>query len=104
MPEFQVKIQDDVKELLREAHQRIAEGEPAHKKESLVDNEVCFACPVATECSAEIKARHLKNDVCLWRTMSAAADGDYENAHDPHALYHSRENDAKALLDSTRSW
>ena len=37
----------------------------------VVEDEICLTCTV--ECNEHIKARFLKNDVCLWRNMPAVA-------------------------------
>jgi len=104
MPEFQVQIQADLKDLLREANQRIACGERARIVVKKQGNGVCFECPVARECSAEIKERYLKTDVCLWRSMSAIADEYLSSGQKPETIYRSKDNGQKELLDSTRSW
>jgi hypothetical protein len=80
MPQFQITIQGDVQELLLDAYRRIDEGEHCKKAVTTVENEVCFACPLADECTVEIKAKHLKPDVCLWRDMGAVLDDGYEIA------------------------
>ena len=59
---------------------------------------------MANECTPEIKARHLKNDVCLWRKMSAVADDDPLGLQDSRELYRSKENDAKSVLDASIDW
>jgi Domain of unknown function (DUF4388) len=100
MPHFQVAIQGDVQELLMDACRRIDEGEKSRKQVNL-ENEVCFACPVADECTAEIRAKHLKKDVCLWREMGAVLDEGYNRLRDSRLLYRSKDRDAKATLDAS---
>ena len=101
MPHFQVAIQGDVQELLMDACRRIDEGELARKQGTIVENEVCYACPVDDECTAEIKARHLKKDVCLWREMGAVLDEGYDRLRDARLMYRSKEEDTKATLDAS---
>jgi hypothetical protein len=104
MPHFQVAIQGDVQELLLDAQRRIDEGEHPRKIDDLVDNEVCFACPLDRECAPAIKAKHLRNDVCLWRKMSAVVDDNYDRLLDARQLYRSQDEDAKAVLDASLDW
>ena len=52
MPRFQVAIEGDVQGLLLDAYRRIDEGELARKTRNVVDNEVCYACPLDDECGA----------------------------------------------------
>ena len=101
MPNFQVTIQGDVQSLLLDAYRRIDEGEKARKAVAAVDNEVCYACPLTAECTAEIRRRHLKKDVCLWREMGAVLDESYDKLRDSRQLYRSRDEDAKATLDAS---
>ena len=104
MPHFEVAIQGDVHELLAQAQRRIDEGECARKRAIVVGEEICYACPLSEECSPEIKAKHLKNDVCLWRAMSAEVDDRRGRQPDSKQLYRSEENDAKAVLDASIDW
>ena len=53
MPRFQVAIEGDVQGLLLDAYRRIDEGERARKTRNVVDNEVCYACPLGEECGAD---------------------------------------------------
>jgi hypothetical protein len=99
MPEFTIRIQGNVQELLLEAYRRIDEGEKLRTKKTVVDNEVCFGCPVLGECSDEIKAKYLKPDVCLWRRMGAVIDDDYERVQDAQRLYKSRATTEKPTLE-----
>ena len=50
MPRFQVAIEGDVQGLLLDAYRRIDEGERARKTRNVVENEVCYACPLGEEC------------------------------------------------------
>jgi Domain of unknown function (DUF4388) len=104
MPHFEVAIQGDVHELLAQAQRRIEEGEQARKRDTSIEEGICYACPVAAECTPDIKARHLKSDVCLWRKMSAVADDDSLSRRDPRELYRSKENDEKSILDASIDW
>lgn len=101
MPYFQVAIEGDVQSLLLDAYRRIDEGEKARKTAPVVDNEICYACPVSEECSPEIRRRYLKKDVCLWRKMGAVLDEGYERLRDSRQLYRSREEDAGMSLDAS---
>jgi hypothetical protein len=101
MPHFQVAIEGNVQELLLDAYRRIDEGEHSKKAVMALENEVCFACPLADECTKEIKAKHLKQDVCLWRDMGAVLDDGYEKLRDARQLYRSRDHDAGAVLDAS---
>ena len=72
MPQFQIMIQGDVQQLLYAAHRRIDEGERARKTRWVVaDNAECVGCSLTARCTPEIKAKYLKEDICLWREMSA---------------------------------
>jgi hypothetical protein len=101
MPHFQVKIQGDVQELLLDAYRRVDEGELSRKTVNAVDNEVCYACPVADDCTADIQKKHLKKDVCLWREMGAVLDDGYDRLRDSRHMYRSKDQDAKAVLDAS---
>jgi len=101
MPRFQVTIQGDVQELLLDAYRRIDEGELSRKAVAVVDNEVCYACPLAEDCTDDIRDKHLKQDMCLWREMGAVLDEGYDKLRDSRQLYRSREEDARATLDAT---
>ena len=101
MPHFQVTIQGDVQELLLDAYRRIDEGEHSRKTVNVVENEVCYACPLDDECTPAIKAKHLKQDVCLWREMGAVLDDEYDKLRDARQLYRSKEDDAGAVLDAS---
>lgn len=104
MPHFEVGLQGDVQELLSRAQRRIEEGERARKRAIPKGEEICYACPLGDECSAEIKTKHLKNDVCLWRAMSAEVDGRRGSPCDSKQLYRSKEEDAKAILNASIDW
>ena len=67
---------------------------------TVVEDEVCFGCPVVEECTEDIKAKWLKPDVCLWRRMGAVMDDDYERVQDAQLLYKSRESNAKPQLET----
>jgi hypothetical protein len=103
MPAFHVHIEGNVQELLMDAYRRIDEGEQARKATPVIDNELCYACPAIRTCSAQVQARYLKNDMCLWRELAAMQDEDFEKVRDARLLYRSREGDERpdlnALLD-----
>ncbi len=101
MPHFQITIEGDVQSLLLDAYRRIDEGEQARKTAHVVDDEVCYACPLSDDCSAEIRAKYLKNDVCLWREMGAVLDEGYDRLRDSRRLYRCKEEDARSTLDAS---
>jgi hypothetical protein len=101
MPRFQIAIQGDVQELLLDAYRRIDEGELSRKAVIVVENEVCYACPLTEACTDDIRSKHLKKDVCLWREMGAVLDEGYDKLRDSRQLYRSREEDAGATLDAS---
>jgi hypothetical protein len=101
MPRFQVAIQGNVQEFLLDAYRRIDEGEHSRKAAAEVDNEVCYACPLAEECTPEIRAKHLKQDMCLWREMGAVLDEGYDKLRDSRTMLRSRDTDAKSSLDAS---
>jgi hypothetical protein len=98
MPHFQIEIQGDVQELLLEAQRRIEEGEQARKSGSEHENDVCYACPLESECTVAIKTKYLKADLCLWRRMSAVIDDEYEGLRDSRQLYRSKDEGVKTVL------
>jgi Domain of unknown function (DUF4388) len=100
MPAFHVRIQGNVQELLMDAYRRIDEGEQARKAMPLVANELCYACPAIRTCSAQVQARYLKNDVCLWRELAAMQDEEFEKVRDARLLYRSRDGDERPDLDA----
>ncbi len=100
MPQFTIRITGSVQELLLDAYRRIDEGETMKTRKTVVDNEVCFRCPVEAECSENIKLRYLKSDVCLWRRMGAVIDDDYERVQDSQRLYQSPEGNEKPTLET----
>jgi hypothetical protein len=104
MPHFEVRIQGDMQELLTQAQQRIEEGEPARKRAHATGDAICQTCSLSADCSADIKAKHLKNDVCLWRSMDAAVDDRRGTKPGSLQAYRSKEDDAKALLDASIDW
>jgi hypothetical protein len=59
----------DVENLLLEAYRRVDEGERPRREKIVVEEELCLSCTL--ECSPLIKARFLKPDICLWRSMPA---------------------------------
>jgi len=101
MPRFQVAIQGDVQGLLLDAYRRIDEGERARKAENVVENEVCYACPLDGECGPVIKTKYLKKDLCLWREMAAVLDENSDHLRDARQLYRSRETDTRQTLDAS---
>jgi hypothetical protein len=101
MPRFQVAIEGDVQGLLLDAYRRIDEGELARKSAHVVDNEVCYRCPLGSECGPTIRTKYLKTDVCLWREMGAVLDEGYDRLRDSRQLYRSRDEDAKVRLDAS---
>ena len=56
-----------VENLLLDAYRRVDEGERPRREKLLVEEELCTNCTI--ECTEAIKARYLKQDVCLWRNM-----------------------------------
>ena len=100
MPQFTIRIVGSVQELLLDAYRRIDEGEVMKTSKTVVDNEVCYGCPVAAECSPRIKEKYLKKDLCLWRRMGAIIDDDYERVQDSQLLYKSREGSEKPKLET----
>ena len=100
MPQFTIRIIGSVQELLLDAYRRIDEGEVMKTSKTVVDNEVCYGCPVESECSVEIKRKYLKPDVCLWRRMGAIIDDDYERVQDAQKLYKSSEANEKPTLET----
>jgi len=56
-----------VENLLLDAYRRVDEGERPPREKLFVEDELCASCTI--ECSDDIKARYLKQDVCLWRNM-----------------------------------
>jgi hypothetical protein len=75
MPAFRVKILGNVQGLLSNVQQRLDHGDRAFKASvKSAKSEVCLACPLENDCSDAIKAKYLKQDVCLWRKMTAVLD------------------------------
>ena len=56
-----------VESLLLDAYRRVDEGERPWRAKISHEQEFCITCTI--DCSPEIKARYLKPDVCLWRSM-----------------------------------
>lgn len=104
MPEFQAKIEGNVQQLLLDAQRRIDEGARARKEASVVDNEVCYGCPIGEGCTPEIRSRYLRPDLCLWRAMSAVNDGDQDGQRDSRELYRSKEDFTGPKLDVYLHW
>ena len=73
----------------------------ARKARNVVDNEVCYACPLGDECTAEIRQKYLKKDVCLWREMGAVLDEGYDRLRDSRHLYRSKDGDAGSTLNAS---
>ena len=101
MPHFQIAIQGDVQQLLLEAHRRIDEGEHSRKTGNAAENELCYACPLGEECTQAIKAKYLKEDLCLWRNMGAVVTDEYEMLRDARRLYRSKDENTKPELDAS---
>ncbi len=96
MPAFRVKIQGNVQGLLTYVQRRIDQGEQTGRPPvQSADSEVCRDCPLMNDCSDAIKAKYLKDDVCLWRKMTAVLD-DQSGQVDGSGLA-----EAKATLDSS---
>ena len=83
MPEFTIRIVGSVQALLLDAYRRIDEGEVMKTSKTVVDNEVCYGCPVAAECSPRIKEKLLEE-----RPLPVA----------PHGGHHRRRLRARAGL------
>jgi Domain of unknown function (DUF4388) len=98
MPYFRIPIRGDVQELLLEAQRRTEEGEQARKSGKGQENEVCYMCPLESECTAAIKTKYLKVDICLWRTLSSVAGDDYDRLRDSRQLYRSKDDETKTDL------
>ena len=64
---FRVVPTVTVENLLLDAYRRVDEGERPRREKLLVEEELCTNCTI--ECTEAIKARYLKQDVCLWRNM-----------------------------------
>ena len=104
MPVFQLAIQGNVRALLVHAQRRIDQGERAYKATVSEENQVCFACPLENDCSAAIRAKYLKHDVCLWRSMTAVIDDRSGGPSEPVTPYRSRVEDQKPTLDASLGW
>ncbi|GEM_PF-358566 len=73
MPRFGIRIQGCVEELLLAVQHWIDKGRQPRKRSlrsPLGSTGPCLDCLVSN-CTAEIRAKYLKGDVCLWRRMSA---------------------------------
>jgi hypothetical protein len=74
MPRFQISIGGDVQELLLRTQIRIDHGDRPRKQVAVKqEDSLCHGCTV-TDCTAAIKLKYLKKDLCLWRKMSAAPE------------------------------
>lgn len=104
MPDFKIQIRAELKDLLVEAHQRIAEGKHTCKPESESQSELCTLCPVSSECSTEIKARYLRKDVCLWRSMSGLNEKESRIPVYEAPEYRPVAKSAHASLDASLHW
>ena len=100
MPVFQLAIQGNVQALLVHAQRRIDQGERPSKTADAAEHEICFACPLENDCSAAIKAKYLKHDVCLWRKMTAVADEGPSGLRDVAPLHRSKAEGHKPVLDA----
>jgi Domain of unknown function (DUF4388) len=58
-----------VETLLLDAYRRADEGERPWREKISHEQELCLTCTI--DCTAQIKARYLKPDLCLWRSMPA---------------------------------
>ena len=101
VPHFQVGIHSHVEELLLDVQRRIDEGQQARKTRSGTGADVCVACPLDQECSAAVKAKYLKKNICLWREMSAVADDSYDRLLDARQL---QPEDTEAVLTASLDW
>jgi hypothetical protein len=99
MPVFQLAIQGNVQGLLSATQRRIDQGERPCKTGDGGDNEVCFACPLENDCTAAIRAKYLKHDLCLWRKMTAVADDCPASHLDAGPLHRSVAENHKPVLD-----
>ncbi len=58
-----------VETLLLDAYRRADEGERPWREKISHEQELCLTCTI--DCTAQIKGRYLKPDLCLWRSMPA---------------------------------
>ena len=58
-----------VETLLLDAYRRADEGERPWREKISREQELCLTCTI--DCTAQIKSRYLKPDLCLWRSMPA---------------------------------
>jgi hypothetical protein len=65
--QFAVGPLRNTEEMLLDAFRRVDEGERPWHEKMMSDEELCLTCTV--DCSEDIKARYLKDDLCLWRSM-----------------------------------
>jgi hypothetical protein len=74
MPRFQISIGGDVQELLLQTQIRIDHGEKPRKLVAArQEDSLCRGCTV-TDCTAAIRLKYRKKDLCLWRKMSGAPE------------------------------
>lgn len=99
MPVFQLTIQGNVQGLLAAAQRRIDQGERPCRTAVIAENEVCLACPLENDCTAAIKTKYLKRDVCLWRTMTAVKNDGPGGARSTGPLSLSDAAGNKPMLD-----
>lgn len=82
---FRVVPSISVENLLLDAYRRVDEGERPRREKVLVEEELCLSCTV--QCSDRIKARYLKQDICLWRNMpSVLKDTTFKGKRKKRAL------------------
>ncbi len=85
-----------VENLLLDAYRRVDEGERPRREKIFVEEELCLSCTM--ECSDKIKARYLKQDVCLWRNMpSVLKDATFQGRRRKRALEILEEDDPDDL-------
>lgn len=104
MPVFQLAVQGNVQALLVDAQRRIDQGERASKSGPREEQEVCFECPLESECTAAIKAKYLKSDICLWREMSAISRDTLDAQRQAGRRPRSSGGETKPALDPTIGW
>lgn len=65
--DFAVVPSLEIENLLLEAYRRVDEGERPPREKVTVEEELCLTCTLG--CTPQMKARYLKADICLWRSM-----------------------------------
>jgi hypothetical protein len=84
--QFAVEPLRNTEEMLLDAFRRVDEGERPWHEKILSDEELCLTCTV--DCSEDTKARYLKADLCLWRSMpSVLKDTIYRAAKERRSLF-----------------